>query len=38
MENLDKEVRATPWTAQVTSSSGAQPITVPSNYGCIFLL
>jgi hypothetical protein len=38
VEKLDEDVRATPWEVQVTSSGGVQPITVPSNYGCIFLL
>ncbi len=38
VEKLDEDVHATPWAIQITSSGGSQAITVPSNYGCIFLL
>lgn len=38
LESLDADVRSTPWSVQVDSAGSAQRITVPSNYGCIFLL
>ncbi len=38
IEKLDDDVRPTPWTVQVASTGAAQRITVPSNYGCVFLL
>jgi len=38
VEKLDEDVHATPWAIQITSSGGSRAITVPSNYGCIFLL
>jgi 1,4-alpha-glucan branching enzyme len=37
-EQLDADVRPNPWTVQVASAGDVQRITVPSNYGCIFLL
>jgi maltooligosyltrehalose trehalohydrolase len=37
-EQLDADVRPVPWTVQVASPGELQNITVPSNYGCIFLL
>jgi 1,4-alpha-glucan branching enzyme len=37
-EKLDEDVRPTPWTVQVASTGAGQGITVPANYGCIFLL
>jgi maltooligosyltrehalose trehalohydrolase len=37
-EKLDEDVRSTPWRVQVASVGDAHRITVPSNYGCIFLL
>ncbi len=38
IEKLDEDVRPTPWTVEVASTGAAQRITVPSYYGCIFLL
>jgi hypothetical protein len=37
-EKLDKDVRSNPLTLQVASAGASQRITVPSNYGCVFLL
>jgi hypothetical protein len=37
-ERLDEDVRATPWIVPVATAGDLQQITVPSNYGCIFLL
>ena len=37
-EQLDADVRSTPWTVQVLSAGSLQSISVPSNYGCIFVL
>jgi maltooligosyltrehalose trehalohydrolase len=37
-ERLDEDVRSTPWTIQVGSAGEVHPVTVPSNYGCIFLI
>lgn len=37
-EKLDEDVRPGPWTVQVAFAGAPQRITVPSNYGCIFLL
>jgi maltooligosyltrehalose trehalohydrolase len=37
-EQLDSDVRTAPWTVTVPSSGTVQSITVPSNYGCIFIL
>jgi maltooligosyltrehalose trehalohydrolase len=38
VEKPDEDVHANRWTVQVASSGAAQAITVPSNYGCIFML
>ncbi|HKD66952.1 MAG TPA: alpha-amylase family glycosyl hydrolase [Candidatus Binataceae bacterium] len=38
MEELDADVRVNPWAVQVASDGAVQRITVPSNYGCIFIL
>ena len=35
-EKLDEDIRA--WTLQVASAGDVQRVTVPSNYGCIFML
>jgi 1,4-alpha-glucan branching enzyme len=37
-ERLDEDVRKTPWTVSVASAGAAQSITVPSNYGWVFVL
>ena len=37
-EKLDDDVRATPWTTAVASAGAVQTITVPSNYGWVFVL
>jgi len=37
-ESLDADVRTTPLTLDVTSTTAAQSVTVPSNYGYIFVL
>jgi maltooligosyltrehalose trehalohydrolase len=37
-EQLDADVRPAPWTIQVAFPGDIQPVTVPSNYGCIFTL
>ena len=37
-EKLDEDVRPAPWTVPVAVPNAMQQITVPSNYGCIFLL
>jgi maltooligosyltrehalose trehalohydrolase len=37
-EKLDEDVRPSPLTVQVTSAGAPQRITVPSNYGCVFLI
>jgi 1,4-alpha-glucan branching enzyme len=37
IEKLDEDVRPAPWTVQVASTDVGQRITVPSNYGYIFL-
>ena len=35
-EKLDEDIRA--WTISVATAGEVQRITVPSNYGCIFML
>jgi len=37
-EKLDEDVRAVPLTVRVNSAGEVQPVTVPSNYGYVFLL
>ncbi len=37
-EKLDEDVRPAPWKIQVATAGDVQRVTVPSNYGCIFLL
>jgi 1,4-alpha-glucan branching enzyme len=37
-EMLDADVRTAPWTINVASAGDVQAISVPSNYGCIFVL
>jgi 1,4-alpha-glucan branching enzyme len=37
-ERLDEDVRTPPWIVPVGTANDLQRITVPSNYGCIFLL
>jgi maltooligosyltrehalose trehalohydrolase len=37
-EKLDEDVRHSPWIVPVASPGDVQRITVPSNYGCIFVL
>ena len=37
-EKLDEDVRSSPLTVQVDSAGAPQRITVPSNYGFVFLL
>jgi 1,4-alpha-glucan branching enzyme len=37
-EKLDENVRPTPWTVDVASAGDVERITVPSNYGCIFVV
>jgi len=37
-ERLDDDVRTIPWTVSITAAGASQSITVPSHYGCIFLL
>jgi hypothetical protein len=37
-ETLDEDVRPTPRTVNVASAGDVQRITVPSNYGCIFVI
>jgi maltooligosyltrehalose trehalohydrolase len=37
-EKLDEDVRPAPWTISVAAPGALQSITVPSHYGCIFLL
>jgi maltooligosyltrehalose trehalohydrolase len=37
-EKLDEDVRSAPWTVKVGAAGSTQSITVPSNYGCIFVL
>lgn len=37
-EQLDADVRPAPWTIQVAAPGDVQSITVPPNYGCIFIL
>lgn len=37
-EKLDDDVRPAPWTIPVASAADAQSITVPSNYGWIFMV
>jgi maltooligosyltrehalose trehalohydrolase len=36
-ERLDEDVRAVPWTINVVNAGDVQAITVPSNYGCVFI-
>jgi len=36
-EKLDDDIRSSPWMVQVGTPGAVQSITVPSNYGCIFL-
>lgn len=38
IEELDADVRSTPWTIQVGSAGEVHSITVPSNYGFIFVI
>jgi maltooligosyltrehalose trehalohydrolase len=38
IERLDEDVRSSPWTIPVASAGEVQSITVPSNYGFIFLV
>jgi 1,4-alpha-glucan branching enzyme len=37
-EMLDADVRSAPWTIKVASAGDIKNISVPSNYGCIFVL
>ncbi|HVN03492.1 MAG TPA: alpha-amylase family glycosyl hydrolase [Bryobacteraceae bacterium] len=37
-EQLDADVRPAPWTINVAAPGALQTVTVPSNYGCIFVL
>jgi hypothetical protein len=37
-EQIDADVRPAPWTIQVPSAGALQSISVPSNYGCVFVL
>jgi maltooligosyltrehalose trehalohydrolase len=37
-EELDAGQRQAPWTIQVGAAGEVHPVTVPSNYGCVFLL
>jgi 1,4-alpha-glucan branching enzyme len=37
-EELDADVRPAPWTIPVAAAGAFQSITVPSNYGCIFVM
>lgn len=36
-EKLDEDVRTAPWQIQVLSAGDFHDVTVPSNYGCIFM-
>jgi maltooligosyltrehalose trehalohydrolase len=38
VEQLDADVRPAPLALQVTSADALQQVTVPANYGCVFLL
>jgi maltooligosyltrehalose trehalohydrolase len=37
-ERLDEDIRPAPWNINVGSAGDLQRITVPSNYGCIFMI
>jgi hypothetical protein len=37
-EKLDEDVRPAPWIIPVATAGDVQRVTVPSNYGFIFLL
>jgi maltooligosyltrehalose trehalohydrolase len=37
-EKLDEDIRPAPWTIDAASVGAVQSVTVPSNYGCVFVL